>query len=300
MKWDSIDRRYEDERGRAVSPATIRKYITEYIESEKAVVERQAARLFSQSITVQDFFVFMRSRISAWHGIAGVIAYGGEDQMDRERWARVNQRILSELAYLADFENAAIESFTAVERIATSTARSLPSAGELLPDTQAAVRQSVSRALLTAAPSEAQALTRRALIEVVESITPETASAIAQNAVRGADLLIGGTIEPRAQMYTEAIWASHENNVLARESDEGVTMGRRVLEDGDSCDDCIAWASDEFRPIDELEEIGASVCGSRCRCEFEFDVKGVQFAVSELFGGTIRGQDRYGGDVDLN
>lgn len=82
MIWDTVDRRYEDENGRPLSPAEIHAYIEDYIASEKAQVRSQSERLFNQEITVQEFFIFMRRKVTAWHGVAGVIAYGGEAQMN--------------------------------------------------------------------------------------------------------------------------------------------------------------------------------------------------------------------------
>jgi hypothetical protein len=211
-----------------------------------------------------------------------------------ERWKRINKKILSELEYLDDFEQAVETSIAAAEVIATNVARTV-AAG--LPDKQAEVKASVERALLRAAPSEAAAIARQTAAEVLGA---ELASLPEIILGLEANSLIGGTIEARAEMYVEATYATYENNVLAREMDEGVTLGRRILEEGDNCEDCIAAATDEFVPLSELPEIGDSVCMSRCRCEFEFGDEDASFRTSELFSGVITGQDKYGGSQEIN
>lgn len=115
-----------------------------------------------------------------------------------------------------------------------------------------------------------------------------------------SSLLVGGTVEARASMYVNSTYATYENNVVEREKDEGVTLGRRVLEAGDNCDDCIVASSEEFVPLDELPEIGDSVCQSRCRCEFEFQIDGDSFRTSDIFSGVVSGQEQYGGDVEVS
>jgi hypothetical protein len=157
-------------------------------------------------------------------------------------------------------------------------------------DIQSGIRQKVRQALLTVAPSEAEAVIAEVLGEGV--VIPAIGKL--------AEDLIGGQIINRAGMYPESAFATYENNVMMREGDEGVTLGRRVLEHGDNCEDCIAAATEEFVPLDELAEIGDSVCQSRCRCEFEFQIGDVQFATSELFSATISGQEAFGGDVDIS
>ena len=156
-------------------------------------------------------------------------------------------------------------------------------------DIQDEIRQKVRRAILTAAPSEAEDLIAEALGEDVA--IPAIGDLVED--------LIGGQIVNRATMYAESAYATFENNVVEREKDEGVTLGRRVLEEGDNCEDCIAAASEEFVPLDELPEIGDSVCQSRCRCEFEFQIGAEQFSTSDLFSARIGGQEAFGGDVEI-
>lgn len=82
MIWDAQQRRYEDEDGRPLTPAEIREHIEEFIDSEKESVRAESERLFAREITVPEFFEFMRQKVTAWHSIAGQIAYGGEGQMN--------------------------------------------------------------------------------------------------------------------------------------------------------------------------------------------------------------------------
>jgi hypothetical protein len=120
-------------------------------------------------------------------------------------------------------------------------------------------------------------------------------------AIGASAALIGATIESRAQMYPESSYATYENNVMAREWDEGVTLGRRICaEDDASCEECVSAATEEFIPLDEIPEIGTLQCISNCRCEIEFDVRGSQFRTSELFSGVIGGQEQFGGSVELS
>lgn len=67
------------------------------------------------------------------------------------------------------------------------------------------------------------------------------------------------------------MFSTFENSLLAREIDAGMERGRRVLEAGPNCEDCLEWASDEFRPLDEIEPIGSSSCQNNCRCEIEIE-----------------------------
>lgn len=81
MIWDAAQRRYEDDDSRPLTPAEVRKHIEEFISSEKEQVRVQSERLLNLEISVAQFFAFMRQKITAWHGVAGTIAYGGEGEM---------------------------------------------------------------------------------------------------------------------------------------------------------------------------------------------------------------------------
>lgn len=114
-----------------------------------------------------------------------------------------------------------------------------------------------------------------------------------------AEILTEG-LGNRAAMYTDAAYATFANQELQRERDEGVTLGRRICEkDGTSCDECVSAATEEWVPLDDLEEIGSLQCLNNCRCEFEFQTDGVEFRTSDVFTGVIGGQDQYGGSVTI-
>lgn len=79
------------------------------------------------------------------------------------------------------------------------------------------------------------------------------------------------SIPSRASIYASAAFSTYVNNVTAREFDEGVTLGRRVCpEDDASCDECVDAAGTEWRPLDEIEEIGSLQCVNNCRCFIEY------------------------------
>ena len=142
----------------------------------------------------------MENKIEAWHKVAGAIAYGGQTQMDQERWERINRIVESEKSYLAGFRS----------EVAVAT-------------------------------------------ELTEAV------------------------ENRAGMYANAAYSTYENQVRERERDAGVIMGRRVCEeDGQSCDECIEAATEEYMPLEELSDIGSLQCLNNCRCSIEFSYEGVE------------------------
>lgn len=107
-------------------------------------------------------------------------------------------------------------------------------------------------------------------------------------------------IASRAALYPNAAYSTYENQVLQRESDNGVTLGRRICEkDGASCEECVSAATEEFVPLDELDDIGSLQCLNNCRCEFEFSVDGTEFRTSEVFSGVVGGQEEFGGSVEV-
>src|SRR5689334_11590498 len=115
MKFNPVDRRYEDDSGRPLTPKEIRAEIESYIKSEQQEVQHEADLLIQsqsdpdldeahKSLLIAHFFAYMANKIRNWHTIAGVIAYGGIEQMNPERWKRIGQKIESELMYLQGFE----------------------------------------------------------------------------------------------------------------------------------------------------------------------------------------------------
>lgn len=70
----------------------------------------------------------------------------------------------------------------------------------------------------------------------------------------------------RAQLYANALHATYEGAVVAREKAAGVTRVLRILGDPktDHCSDCPTLAGEY--DIDEVPEIGQSECGPACNC----------------------------------
>lgn len=124
MIWDQTQRRYEDDDGRPLTPAEVKKHIQDFIESEQKSIAKEAEKLVRDELTVAEFFKFMRHKVTAMHQVTGAVAYGGESQLTRERQKRINQKILSELAYLNDFEAEVEQSFAVVDKIADKVATS--------------------------------------------------------------------------------------------------------------------------------------------------------------------------------
>ena len=81
----------------------------------------------------------------------------------------------------------------------------------------------------------------------------------------------------RAGMYPNAAYSTYENQVREREKDAGVISGRRICEeDAASCDECVAAATTEYMPLDELSDIGSLQCLNNCRCTIEFSYQGIE------------------------
>lgn len=217
--WDSRRRIYIDRFGDRLTDKEIREALDEYIEStQEGIAHKIAAGLSTTAL-----FNLLEEEVTALHGASGAIAYGGLEQMDSEKWDRIENRLVSELGYLAQFK---------------ADVRAAASAGVL------------SRDAITA----------------------------------------------RAQLYPEAAYSEYVNQVVERESDNGITLGRRICEaDGASCEECVDAATEEFIPLDEIPDIGSLQCMNNCRCEIEFSVDGDEFRTSDVFQGVISGQEAFGG-----
>ena len=282
MHFNHRKRHYVNDNGRAVSPAEIRKEIDNYIASEKKDVSKQATLMLGGSITVAAFFDYLKRKIQSWHSIAGVIAYGGEDQMTAKRWQRVGERIKSELNYLTGFKDEVIASVK-VTRDLAATAEKIAKATEAIPDgLETVIRERVAEALITSAPAQAQADIASAVVSATadSGVAPEIAQMVAKQVIDATGEriqdLIWGTVETRSQMYTDATFSTYENSVKGRESDAGAIGVRRVcLEDAASCEDCPPLASEEFQSMQDITDIGDSACMSNCRCWFEFEYMGI-------------------------
>ncbi len=258
MQFDPRRRVWLDDKGRVMAPAELRELIENYIEREKSEVDSQAQLLIAGTITAVAFFDWMRDKVKEVHGAAGLVAYGGEDQMNPERWARIGQKISAETSYVARFE----QEFQVSERVAQEIVAEAADALEVAP----AVVESIVRSV---APSEVAAE-----LATKADVTVEAAADIATKERTGQ--LIFGQTPARSQLYMESVYGTHENSVTDREADAGVISGRRVCEeDGASCDECVAAASDDYIPLAEITDIGSLTCMSNCRCTIEFDYSGV-------------------------
>lgn len=97
------------------------------------------------------------------------------------------------------------------------------------------------------------------------------------NYLRGFERDIANELRSEAQILADAIKYSDagyklwSNMVLEREKKLGTGFARRILDEGtEHCEDCPALATEEFIPITEVAEIGASSCGSFCHCDIEY------------------------------
>jgi hypothetical protein len=107
----------------------------------------------------------------------------------------------------------------------------------------------------------------------------DTAQAIAAARDAGIDVEEAlGFVPNRAGMYADAAYSTFANNEMAREFDNGVTMGRRICPDDEaSCSECPDAATEEFIPLDDIPEIGSLQCLNNCRCSLEFSTVEVPF-----------------------
>ncbi len=257
MIWDPRRRVYVRPDGSVVSPREARQMVESYIEREKSEVDSQAQLLIAGAITSAFFFDWLREKIKEVHGAAGLFAYGGEDQMNADRWARIGAKVSSEASYVAGFER----DYLASEQVAQEIVAEASVALDMSPAAVETVVRSV-------APSEIATELAKA------ETSQESIDAIA-TAERIGQLIFGQT-PARSQLYMESIYGTLENSTSDRESDSGVVSGRRVCEeDGSSCDECVAAATDEYIPLDEILDIGAAQCMSNCRCTIEFDYSGI-------------------------
>lgn len=275
MRFDPKTRQYKDSQGRTVSPASIRREVNDYITDEKVKVAKQANQLLDGTTSLTSFFMFMKARVETWHDVAGSIAYGGKAQLDPERSKRINARVKSELDYLAQFYKQARSSFQAARKIAAQTVANLKTAelkelpGMLTPSMRSRIEREIYEALIDAAPSEADAVTRKVIDQLLKD-AGLVAVQISVDQGLAADLM-GATIPSRAGMYADAAYSTYQNNEAAREIESGITLGRRVCaEDDASCEECVDAADTYFAPLDELPEIGSLTCISNCRCYFEY------------------------------
>jgi hypothetical protein len=82
--------------------------------------------------------------------------------------------------------------------------------------------------------------------------------------------MLDGRFASRAAQYAEAGHGTMEASIRRTEIDNGSEWERRVLDDVENCDGCMAAALEGWQPIGTLPEIGTQECGSNCRCEWEY------------------------------
>lgn len=277
MIYDPKRRAYI-EKGHILTPQEIRDRIETYIDSEKKEVDRQSALLLAGAITIAAFFEFMREKVSTWHSVTGVIAYGGNSQMNVERWKRINEKVQSELRYLAGFEKVAEHSMRKTESVAAQIAKAV----EANPSVPAGLESVVEERAL-AAVMEANAADRSVAVAdaikdaLADSIGQEEAATVAAEVVPSVwDELLWGQLESRGRMYADAAYSTFANNEKASAGDVGLLRGRRICaEDDASCDECDTAATDEYLSLDEITDIGDATCMSNCRCVIEFEYAGI-------------------------
>jgi hypothetical protein len=259
VKWNPKLRRYEDKNGKPIPPQQIRDYIEEFILAQKEDIDRehtQTMKGLASGILIAGFFHFMREKIKEMHGAAGVIAYGGEAEMNPKRWDRIGEKIASEVSYLKGFHSAVLEARQTTDEILHRVSLVAELTG-------------VEEAILTTAPSQ--------LVPVVDSLAGSAAADVVTTAEPLFDTLIWGEVGSRARMYADGTYSTWANSEKAREMDAGVLLGRRITEgDSNVCEDCENAASDEYVSLAELQDIGDSICTVNCRCTIEFSYEGVE------------------------
>lgn len=268
MEWDAQRRVYVNN-GKDVSPRQLREWIDSAIGNAQEEVDQESTKLLEGSITVAAFFLFLGSLITSMHIASSLIAYGGEDEMNGTRWGRIDEKLSSELAYLEAFKEQVQESETVTQSLAEFIANSSGAT-----DTRIAA-QTISEVI--------QAEGRADIVTTVDGAL-ESAGVVESNLeVRTIidsfgeriESIIWGEVESRARSYPDAAFATYENSVKDREIDAGVIGVRRVSEDdAASCDECPALANDEYVSMDEITDIGDTICSANCRCYYEFEAAG--------------------------
>src|SRR5438128_11268662 len=100
MEWNAATRQYLDNDGNPIPPSRIREYIDQFIENSQKDVSDKTTALRAGEITVAAFFAWLAGKIINMHGTAAGIAYGGGDEMDRQRGRRARERTHAELEAL--------------------------------------------------------------------------------------------------------------------------------------------------------------------------------------------------------
>lgn len=77
-------------------------------------------------------------------------------------------------------------------------------------------------------------------------------------------------IKNRFNQYADGINKTYHEAERTVQGRSGMTEERRIINPGESCDDCVVEAGKGWQPIGSLRAIGDSQCGSRCNCEFQY------------------------------
>lgn len=282
MIYDPTKRAYV-ENGRVLTPAEVRAHIEDFITSEQAQVDTESKKVLAGTLALAAFFLFLRDKVRQWHSVTGMVAYGGQGQMNLERWKRINEKVQSELGFLDKFQVEAEKGLVATRDLA-SHAASIVEADESVPaGLEAVVEREVQVALLTDAASRPVAVREAVKSALADSIPTEMAEEVAvqvatdlAESARMSDL-IWGQVESRSKMYPSASYSTYINSEKDRESDSGAIGVRRVCEEDEaSCDECVAAATDEYVSMDEITDIGTLTCLNNCRCYYEFELFNVE------------------------
>jgi len=124
MKWNPKTRRYEDADGNPVDPATIREWVDSFIENAQSEVDDHSKSLLEGAITVAAFFAFLGGLITSMHIASSLVAYGGESEMNGERWGRLEEKLSEQLAFMEAFKEQVAEAETVTQRLADFIANS--------------------------------------------------------------------------------------------------------------------------------------------------------------------------------
>lgn len=270
-------------KGRAIPRSEIHAQLEEFITEEKDSVDQESKKVLAGTLAPAAFFSFLRDKIKHWHSIAGVIAYGGQSQMNLERWKRINEKVQSELAFLDKWQVEAERGLVSTHALANKAASLVEADSQIPSGLETVVRREVQKSLLTDAASRPSAI-RDAVVEALaDSVSLDVAETVAAEVTK--DLLesermsdlIWGSLSSRGRMYTDGLYGTYETSVKYRESDNGAVGVRRNCEnDAASCDECVTLATDEYVGLDEITDIGDATCLSNCRCVLEFSYLNVE------------------------
>lgn len=270
MTWNPQLRQYEDPDGHSVAPSDMRQFIEDFISNAQSEIDEQSNELLTGAITVAAFFTFLGGLITSMHIASSLIAYGGEAEMNPERWSRVDERLSGELAYLEAFQEQVNEAETVTQQLADFIANSSGAS-----DTREAAN-AIAEAIQIQGRADIVATVDGALESVRVVETPLETGTIIDSFGERIESIIWGEVESRGRQYADSVYGSYENAVRAREGDAGLAGVRRVCEDdAASCEECVAAATDEYLAFDEILDIGDTVCSGNCRCYFEFEHAGV-------------------------